>query len=112
MSSKGKNPYADWEFLRSAFTEKREVEHAFDVVVTAAFSLRDSPFRMVIRLEAWEASQTSVKTPLCSYECHWPNEQTVSFAATVFRAHVMLSRLVEDSRALDWGKSLRAQKGG
>jgi hypothetical protein len=98
MSSKGGNPYGDYEFLRAAMVQKEETERGHDVVVTTTISLRRSPCVLLVRVEAKEARAKDADRPLCSYEVEWPNAGTVGWCATLFQAYVKLDRLVEDSR--------------
>jgi len=112
MSSKPKNVHGDYEYLRSLNIEKEAVENEHHVLVATTISLRDSPYRLCVRLEAWDSdSPETQQGPLCSYEGHWPNEQAISWPAFLFRSMVGLSRLVEDSRRDLWADSLRAQSG-
>lgn len=112
MSSKGKNPYADTEFVRAYHIERRECEAAYDVQVVTTITTACRPDRVVIRMEANSLLVNDRHDkPLCSTTTVWPNEQVMSFAAALFRTSVSLTRLVEDSRADLWKATLDAQRG-
>lgn len=98
MSRKDSNPYADYEFLRSATTQKEYTEHEHDVVVRTAIALCRSPCVVVVRVEAYEARKGEAERLLAGYTCEWPNATTTGWTATLFQAYVKLDRLVEESR--------------
>jgi len=105
MSSKRANPYADYEFLRSATAQKEYTENEYDVVVRTTITLRRSPCVLVVRVEAWEARKSYAEKALAAYTVEWPNAGTVGWTATLFQAYTKLDRLVEDSR-MDEGRML------
>jgi hypothetical protein len=111
MSSKPKNVHGDHEYLRSLNIERGICEDEYDVVVTTTISLRDSPYRLRVRIEAWDwSTEEEPQAPLCSYEADWPNAQAISWCAFLFNSMVKLARLVEDSKRYQWYDSLRAQQ--
>jgi len=110
MSSKGANPYADSEFLRSAITQKEYTENEYDVVVRTTISLRRSPCVLLVRVEAWEARKSYAENALAAYQAEWPNAGTVGWTATLFQAYVKLDRLVEESR-MDAERALNGYEG-
>ena len=112
MSTKPKSAHGDYEYLRSLNIEKETCEIEHHVLVATTIGLRDSPYRLCVRIEAWDSDcPQEQQGPLCSYEAHWPNEQAISWTAFLFRSMVGLARLVEDSRRDLWNDTLRAQKG-
>ena len=98
MSSKKANPYADYEFLRSATAQKEYTENEHDVVVRTAIALCRSPCVVVVRVEAWEACAEKAERMVAGYTCEWPNATTTGWTATLFQAYVKLDGLVEESR--------------
>lgn len=112
MSVKGKNPYADTEFVRAYHIERRECEAAYNVQVVTTITTASRPDRVMVRMEAWDLDKPHPDAkPMCSTTIHWPNEQVMSFAACLFRTSVSLTRLVEDCRRDTWKATLEAQKG-
>ena len=112
MSSKPSGANGDYEYLRSANIEKEDCEREHDVVVTTVICLRDSPHRLVVRIEAWGTRpEDSRSTPLCSFEAAWPNSYTIGWTGFLFNSYTKAARLVEDSRRDLWNDSLRAQGG-
>lgn len=113
MSTKGKNPYADHEFVRSYHTERRECESAYEVHWVTSITTATRPDRVVVRMEAYlvDAPREDQK-PLCATTTEWPNMVSMSFAACLFRTAVNLTRLVQDSCADLWKDTLRAQHRG
>jgi hypothetical protein len=113
MSSKGKNPYSDYEFIRSYHTERREAEAAYEVTIVSSICTAVRPDRVVIRMEAYlvDAPREGAR-PLCSIQDDWPNSTAMSFSAQLFRTAVGLSRLIQDSCADLWKDTLRAQSRG
>jgi len=110
MSTKPKNPFADYEFIRSYHTERRECEAAYEVHWVTSITTATRPDRVVIRMEAYLADAPRVDAkPLCSTTREWPNESSISFTACLFRTAVSLTRLVQDSCADLWRETLRAQ---
>jgi hypothetical protein len=110
MSSKAKNPYADSEFLRASLVETKELMAAHNVLVSRSLTLAEKPYSIVLRLEAYDEMSSVLDKPLCSFQAHWPNAREQTFTAFLFTSHVMLARLVEDSRRDAWNQTLRAQK--
>jgi len=113
MSTRGKNPFADYEFIRSYHTERRECEAAYEVHWVTSITTAARPDRIVVRLEAYlNDDPTASGKPLCSCTREWPNEVSISFTACLFRTAVSLTRLVQDSCADLWRATLRAQRSG
>lgn len=97
MSNKGKNAYGDYEYLRSAVTQKEHTENEHGVVVATTIGVCSSPYVLRVRLEAWTKGEDAAQASLCSYEVTWPNATTAGWCATLFQAYVRLDMLVEDS---------------
>jgi len=98
MATKGKNPYADTEFVRAYHTEVRELQSSYNVRVVSHITTAYRPDRVVIALTAFEMGETGWKEQkLCSTTMEWPNVQSMSFSAALFRCAVSLTRLVQDS---------------
>jgi|SRR5689334_2021882 hypothetical protein len=112
MSTKNGSAHSDYEYLRSAMLEKENTEYEHDVLVTTTITLCGSPYSLRVRSEAWDSrAGESAQAPLCSEEGRWPNAQSISWPAYIFRHYVSLGRLVADSRRDLWADTLRAQKG-
>jgi hypothetical protein len=98
MSSKAKNAYGDYEYLRAAVQQKEHIESEYGVVVTAVIDLCRSPYVLRVHLEAYTKGEEAAQTSLCSYEVSWPNATVIGFAAQLFQAYGKLEDLVADSR--------------
>lgn len=98
MALKGKNGMIDWEFIRAAQLEARELEREHNVRVTCALQIASPRSVVEVRTVAWEVSSDGKERQLAAYSREWPSSQTETFGATIFQAFVQLTRLVADSR--------------
>ena len=113
MPSKQKNPFSDYEMLKAYHTERRECSAAYDVHLSTSITTNVRPDRVTIRMEAELVDPPIPGRPLlCSYTAQWPNMEGSSFSGALFRASVMMTRLVQDSVADLWRDTLRAHNRG
>lgn len=98
MALKGRNGMIDWEFIRAAQLEARELEREHNVRVTCALSIASPRSVIEVRTVAWESGDDGQQRQLAAYAREWPSAQTETFGATIFQAFVQLTRLVADSR--------------
>lgn len=98
MALRGKSGQSDWEFIRAAQIEKREVERSHDVAVKLDIGLDARRSVVVLRAVAYEVDVPGEDRQLAAYTHEWPSAKVETFGAAVFQALVRLTRLVEDSR--------------
>lgn len=98
MALKRGSTMIDWEFLRAAQLEARELEREYNVKVTSAVTLASPRSVIELRTTAWETGEDGQPRQLASYTREWPSAQVEAFGAAVFQAFVQLTRLVQDSR--------------
>lgn len=97
MSQKGKNPYADTEFIRAYQESIRAIGEDYDVCVGATITAGAVRGQLMVRLDAYEEGPVTRGRSLCSYTGYWPNANTLSFPSFLFQCAVKLERLVADS---------------
>lgn len=101
MALKRSNGMIDWEFLRAAQLEQRELEREYNVKVTFTLTLASPRSVIELRTTAWEDDGSGSPRQLASYTREWPSASVEAFGAAVFQAFVQLTRLVQDSRRGD-----------
>jgi hypothetical protein len=109
MAIRGASRMSDWEFIRAAQVEKREMEGAHDVSVKLEMGLDSRRSVVVLRATAYEVDIPGADRQLAAYQHEWPSAKVETFGAALFQTLVRLTRLVEDSRrdeALEQAKRL------
>lgn len=98
MALRGSSSRSDWEFIRAAQVEKREMEQAHDVAVKLEMGLDARRSIVVLRAVAYEVDIPGADKQLAAYQHEWPSAKVETFGAALFQTLVRLTRLVEDSR--------------
>jgi hypothetical protein len=109
MSLKGRNGMIDWEFIRAAQLEQRELEREHNVKVSFSLSLASPRSVIELRATAWEQTKDGAPRQLASYVREWPSASVEAFGAAIFQTFVQLTRLVQDSRRGDLFDVTRAE---
>jgi hypothetical protein len=88
----------DYEYLRAAQVERKEMEAEHEVLVSTMLGLNGRVGVIDFVFSAYDSEAGPHSKPLASYRTEWPNATTMSFSATVFSAMVHLHTIVAGSR--------------
>lgn len=102
MSSKGKNPWSDHEFIRAAMQQQAHTEEEHSVRVIASIGLSPRTGVLSVSLQAIGTRESEKGHTLCTWRGEWPNAGTKSFTAYLFWGYGQLDDLVSDSRMDDF----------